>query len=97
MGLVWAIHEIMGVKCLVRSQELAIFITYHNANFLNKVHLFMAPLNPIPQSQFYYSLYSTELGLHNYIHLQISDLLSKEEVFSLWRKDHASFLAVIIG
>lgn len=97
MVLVWAIHEIMGVKSLVRSQELALFITYYNANFLNQVHLFMALLNPISQTQFSYSLYSTELGLHNCTHLQISDLLSKEEVFPLWRKDHASVLAAIIG
>lgn len=61
MGLVWAVYEIMGVKCLVRSQVLAIFIIYHNAKFLNKVHLLNAPLNPISQPQFYYSLYSTQL------------------------------------
>lgn len=33
---------------LITAQMLAIFITYYNPNFLNKVHLFMAPLNSVP-------------------------------------------------
>lgn len=94
--------EIKGVKCLEESlahsttQVLAIFITYYNANFLNKAHLFITPLNPIPQSQFNYSLFSTELRLHNFIHFQISDFPSKEEAFPLARKDSSSVLAARI-
>lgn len=46
---------------MVRTQVLAIFITYHTANVLNKVHLSIVPLNSVPQ--FNYSFSSPELGV----------------------------------